>query len=266
MERSSPVPLANEARVLERLGPGARSAGAAVPHVLGTGEVAGRRVHLQSFVPGHSAARVLATRPARAAEVFERLAGWILRWNRLTQTLRPLEEQALERDLLAFARLLAPRFPEGEAYVTRLGALCSQVQGEPTSRVATHNDLTTFNLLLENGGGLGVVDWEGAREDGYPLADLLYAATDVVCAADGYRDRVAAWKACFTPGGAFAERVGRARASLEQALGLSAAAAALSVHACWLGHAADEHRSAAPDAARPFLAIVRELALQGDFG
>lgn len=248
-----------EAETLARLGGAAEAAGARVPRVLGSGGVAGRRVTVLSVVPGRRAVQEVGRSAARAEGVLRRAADWLEAWNRATVRTLPLGADALEREVLEPLRLLGPLLHDGGAYAARVRSLCARVEGRALPRVAAHGDLTLHNLLLD-GAALGVVDWEAARADGWPLADLEYAATDAMAAAGGRRDRAAAWVECFRPGGAWAGELAGRRARLADALGIPPPYSELCRHACWLHHAADEHRSAGEAADRPFLGVLRAVA------
>ena len=248
-----------EAAALARLGGAAEAAGARVPRVLGSGRASGRAVTVLGVVPGRRAVLEVGRSAARAEGVLRRAADWLEAWNRATVQALPLGADALEREVLEPLRLLGPLLHDGGAYAGRVRSLCARVEGRALPRVATHGDLTLHNLLLD-GAALGVVDWEAARPDGWPLADLEYAATDAMAAAGGYRDRAAAWAQCFRPGGAWAGELAGRRARLADALGIPPPYAELCRHACWLRHAADEHRAAGEAADRPFLGVLRAVA------
>lgn len=250
---------ADEAETLARLGGAAEAAGARVPRVLGSGSISGRRVTTLGVVPGRRAVDEVGRSAARARRVLLRVADWLEAWNRATVRTDALGADELEREVLGPLRLLAPLLADGGAYAARVRSLCARVEGRPLPRVAAHGDLTLHNLLLD-GAALGVVDWEGARADGWPLTDLEYAAVDAAAAAAGYRDRARAWAECFRPGGAFAAELAGRRARLADALGIPPPFAELCRHACWLHHAANEHRSAGETSDRPFLAVLRAVA------
>jgi hypothetical protein len=250
---------ADEADVLARLGGAAEAAGAGVPRVLGSGGVSGRRVTILGVVPGRRAVDVVGSSAERAKGVLLRVADWLEAWNRATVRTQPLGADELEREVLAPLRLLAPLLADGGAYAARVRSLCARVEGRPLPRVAAHGDLTLHNLLLD-GASLGVVDWEAARADGWPLTDLEYAATDAAAAAGGYGDRPRAWAECFRPGGAFAAELAGRRARLADALGIPPPFAELCRHACWLHHAANEHHAAGETSGRPFLGVLRAVA------
>ena len=250
-----------EAATLAHLAPSARRAGALVPQPLVLGRIDSQPVLLQTVVDGRTVASLLASRPNSFLDTMERLVVWLERWNVATLTIRPLDRELLDREILAPAALLAPLLERGKEYQDWLTMRCAMVRGLRVPFVATHNDLTMWNILLDEQGGLGVVDWESAREEGFPLADFFYAVTDAVAAAQGYSDRPQAFLACFTPNGAYAPAVRRFLRRLRNSVEISDDIADLCFHACWLHHAANEHRFSGSSAPRPFLKIVQSLAL-----
>jgi Phosphotransferase enzyme family len=250
----------DEAELLGRLGPGARSAGAQVPRVLLLGQLNDQPVLLETMVPGQSLASLLTSRPSRIFNVVERLVSWLERWNRSTMIVRPLEREVLTQELLAPAALLAPRLEQGEEYWHWLESRCATVEAAPTPFVATHNDLTMSNVLLDKQGRLGIVDWETAREHSFPLVDFFYAITDAFVVARFF-ERPEAFKACFTPGGGHARQFSNLLLRARRNLGISECFAELCLHACFLHHAVNEQRLSGSSDARPFFNIVQWLAL-----
>jgi hypothetical protein len=242
-----------EARRLDRLGAGARAAGAAVPRPLATGSAGPRQVLVESPVPGPSAARVLMGAPARFPEVAVAVAAWLERWNAATARRATPATGWLEREAAAL------ELPA--AYRTWLADRCAALAGTPLPVVAAHHDLTMWNVRLGDDGAFGVLDWAEAEDEALPLADLLYAVADAAAACDGYRDRVAAVRACFEPGGERAAMAAPLVERLTASLAIPPDAAELCFHACWIRHAANERRAGA--AKRPFVEIVRWLAHRG---
>jgi thiamine kinase-like enzyme len=118
---------------------------------------------------------------------------------------------------------------------------------------AAHNDLTTWNILLD-GENMGIVDWEAAEREALPLVDLDYLVVDAVAAARRIR-RDIAFAAC-AGSGPDAQLARRIRHELQSASGIDEDMAELARHACWLGHARNEAARAQPAAPRPFLSIL----------
>jgi hypothetical protein len=249
-----------EALGLRQLGPAARAAGARVPEALWSGRRGDVPVLAQTAVSGHVAARRLAGHRDRAFDLLEGVAAWLQRWNALSAEAQPLSRVLLERFVLAPAAKLASGLAV-EGYVTRLERLCAACQGRTVRLVAAHNDLTAANLLLAEASPLGVIDWEESGAGRLPLGDLAYSIADAAAAVDRYRDRPAAFDACFAGNGGFADQAQRliTEAARDQELDIDIVE--LGMQACWLGHAANElDRSASDDSERPFLEILRRVA------
>jgi Phosphotransferase enzyme family len=256
---SKAAPAAEESR-LARLGPAAARAGAVVPLPLARASLDSAPVLVETRVEGRILAPLLGRRPARLSRTLTRLCDWLDAWGRLTATRTPITQRQVEREVLAPARALAPHLDGGAAYVAALEARCASATGQAVQLVASHNDLTMWNVLVDGGGRLGIVDWEVAEEGTLPLKDFFYAVVDAVAATRRYADRPAAARACFGPGGEHADRVRDAQASLASSVDVAPEIVELSFHACWLGHAANELGKVGASDPAPFREIVQWLA------
>lgn len=254
------APASREAERLSRLGPVARQAGARVPELLAVFELQGLPVLLETQVDGEIAAPRLTRRPSLLEGVLVRVCDWLERWQAASSRRRPLPQEQLERELLAPAELLAPMLSNGSAYLAALRERCARLVGAPVPLVASHNDLTMWNVLVDGDGPPGIIDWEAAEEATLPLKDFFYVAADAVAATGGYANRPRAVQECFARDGEPAALVARLQARLAGSLGLEPDLAAICFQACWVGHAANEHRAARPADGRPFLEIVERLA------
>ncbi len=245
---------------LERLGPTARRAGAAVPAPLPAARLDGAPVLLETRVDGEILAPQIVLRPRRLERGLARVCAWLEAWQGLTATSARLTQDQLESEVLGPARLLAPHLDGGAEYAAALEAQCAAAADAPVRLADAHNDLTMWNVLVDRRGRLGIVDWEVAEEATLPLKDFFYAAVDAVAATRRYVDRPWAFRECFGAGGAHAERVRTLQALLASAVDASPQGIELAFHACWLGHAANELRSAADGDPMPFREIVQALA------
>ena len=248
----------DEHRRLMRLAPDAARAGAAVPRPMGELRLHGNAVLLESRVEGEIVAPLLSRRPARLGLMLGRVCSWLESWQRLTASRVRLTREQLEGEVVAPARELAPRLDGADAYLNALAERCSAAEGTVVPLTASHNDLTMWNVLTD-GARLGVVDWEVAEEGTLPLKDFYYAAADAVAATRRYADRPAAVRECFGNHGGHEHTIAPLQASLARAGGVSAELADLSFHACWLGHAVNEARSAGPADPTPFREVVQWL-------
>src|SRR5207253_6796311 len=148
----------DEPAQLTHFGPSARTAGACVPTLLAVERVRGQTIMTLRGLDGRAAALLLADHPGLTRAVIELVADWLEAWNRATTAVRVLHLEYLRRELLSPAEELAPLLACGKAYLEWLAARCPAWRG-PAPLVAAHNDLSTWNLLLDDGGQLGVVDW-----------------------------------------------------------------------------------------------------------
>jgi len=249
-----------EADCLDRLGPAARGAGAAVPDPVASLDLEGVPVLVETRLDGEIAATRLMRRPALLEDLLVGVCGWLERWEGATARRHRLLPQQLERELLAPAEALAPLLAGGADYLMALRERCARLAGTPVPLAPSHNDLTMWNVLVDGNGGIGIVDWEAAEEAALPLKDFFYAAVDAVAATQGYRDRPAAARECLAPGGKRVALVAGFETRIAAAVGADAQLSAISLHACWLGHAMNEHVGARPSDDRPFLQIVAWLA------
>lgn len=254
---------APDAHVRERAAATARSAGAQVPRPLGISDLDGRPVLLETALGGRPAAHRLAERPRELDGILVQVVRWLRHWNLGTADDELLTPERLHRDVLRPARQLAPALAGGDRYLGWLERRCAAVAGKRARLVSAHNDLTMSNVLLADGGSLGIVDWEHASERALPLVDFHYAAADAVSAARGHADRVAAARECFAPAGSRYEATAALRRELASALDVPPDVDELAFHACWLRHAANETAAGDDAEFRAILSWVAEAATGG---
>jgi hypothetical protein len=252
---------ADESMILRDIGRNARAAGARVPQPVGLKRLGGRSVLLETPVLGSSFAVLLGSRPNRLANLLGQVVHWLEAWNCATVKRAPLSDAQLQREVLSPAALLAPFLEGGDEYRIRLARLCADVAGTTVPHVDTHNDLTMWNVVIDEQDRLGVLDWEGARRHDLPLIDFFYATTDAWAASRKYDDRLAAFEACFGDAGETPFVVSRLREYLVRAMDVPLTVVELCLHACWLRQAEKERRSRGRAADPAFLQIVQSLAL-----
>jgi hypothetical protein len=256
---ATPGPV-EEAAIIRRLGRAASEAGVAIPDPLlvETGEH--RALMLETALEGRVAAAILAEKPALVPSLTRRLVEWLENWNADTRSEERLASDWFEQEVLEPARALAPVIPNGAGYVEWLESRCRALAGTAVPLVATHNDLTMVNVFVRRSGSLGVVDWEGAREQGLPLVDFYYAAVDAAAAANRYADRLAAFRQQFGDGAGSLSTARELERRLVGVLGLRPEIVELAFHVCWIQHAAAEQGATLESAPRPFLEILGGVA------
>ncbi|MBA2332863.1 MAG: phosphotransferase [Actinobacteria bacterium] len=243
---------------LRTLGPAARAAGARVPEVVRSASRESAGALLLTAVEGHPAARLLARRPQQLPALLDSLVAWLSAWNFATYVAADDTGGGHLLEAVAVARKVENRAPEAAGYASWLDGLCAEVASQvPT--VAAHNDLTMWNVLVGSGNEISVLDWEAARPDGLPLADLFYTLVDAVAAATKSA-RLDALRACFTAPGrvlhvarALASRFGYVERLPPEVIDVC-------FHACWLLHADDALRRRAGQTDEEFIQIAEWLA------
>jgi hypothetical protein len=159
----------------------ARAAGpevaARVPTVLGRLEVAGLHASVEVAAVGERLTDMLLRPGPRAGKlaVIEAVADWILEVGR--RTAAPPETLAAERRRLA--ETVVPRW-SGFGIP---GDLVDAVPAVPA--VLQHNDAASWNVIARGAGAFTLIDWEAAKEHGFPLWDLVYFLAEALRQLDG---------------------------------------------------------------------------------
>jgi len=117
------------------------------------------------------------------------------------------------------------------------------------------------NILRDDSGSLGIVDWEAAIPMHFPLTDLLYLYVDAIAGTFEFDSRFGAFQACFLAQSTYMEHLDVQIKRLKRATRLPDELADLCVHACWLHHAANEQERDANASSGPFLEIAQWLTL-----
>jgi Phosphotransferase enzyme family len=249
--------VADEVRGLAEIAPAAARAGVQVPEVLWSGELGPAQALVETALGGEVAAHLIERGRLDPVVLHGRLAGWLDRWARSTAAPRRLQLEDLDHFLLLPATRLAGR---NTSYLDYLDGLCARAVGSVCSFVPAHGDLTATNILVDDRGELGILDWEEAAEARLPLTDFFYAAADVVAAAGGYSDRPGSVRACFGTDGERTTAVRQMANLLGDGLELDLVVRELCFHACWLHHAANEATAGSDPRHKPFESILMDVA------
>src|SRR5205807_569995 len=134
----------DESARLARLGPQAQAAGARVPVTLAPATIGGRVAMVQHALHGRCVAALLMERPQLATHVMQRVADWLESWSVATRKLEYLDS----RPCLDAVDRIRPLLNRGDEYGQWMAACLTGLRG-PLPMVAAHNDLTTWNLLLD---------------------------------------------------------------------------------------------------------------------
>lgn len=225
--------IAREARVLTALREKSPSASASIPEVL-TCEDGDRPLLVETALVGPlMTRRMLRADPVRCVDT---VVSWLISL--------PASHHggtSFERLFVEPLSLFAEFFPEAATerdLVSRTLEIVEPLRGASLPRVFEHGDLSHPNLILLPSGRIGVVDWELAEEDGFPLHDLsffLAFATFALRRTPTPEDYVAAF------GDTFFGRAGWARSRVlayAEGLELDPALLAPLFLACWARYTA----------------------------
>ena len=240
----------------------AQKSGARLPKPLWSAQIGQKKAFAETCLPGQTMASILYQYPEEMKPALERTAGWIEAWNLKTLVHRPVDDEMIARQIF---RPLAGLFPQEkgwEEYASWLKNRFSRIN-DRVPLVACHNDLTTWNVLLDGDGQLGVVDWSQAQEEFLPLTDFLYFLLDAVVMAEKIR-RDKAFEACFLPGGEYSSQAKRNIERFVASLDIPREMVDLCIHICFLHHAINELGSSGSEEERSFLIIARQASASRD--
>lgn len=224
----APARGAVEQVVLRELEERAPAIAARATRVLGRLDIGGSDATVEPAAAGASMSAFLRTAPARQREG---LACRVIEWaiGLASLTARPGGPRGA---VVGPGEALAGVGSEHLAVVRR------------AARVVAHNDLGTWNVLTD-GRGFTVVDWESGSVAGFPIWDVAYLVTDVLCELHGPRpdtERVqwcaALWRGELAVSGQLALHLRRAASSAHVAEDELVAL----VVSCWAHHAASQGR------------------------
>jgi aminoglycoside phosphotransferase len=183
--------IAHEARVLTSLRERSAAASESIPEVVAY-EDGDHPVLVETALVGQPMTRrVLRADPVRCTDT---VVSWLMSLPRsdrdgtsfdrlIVEPLRAFSEAAGERDL-----------------VSRTLEIVEALRDTSLPRVFEHGDLSNPNLILLSSGRVGVVDWELAEEEGFPLHDLsffLAFATSALRRTPTVEEYVAAFRDAF---------------------------------------------------------------------
>lgn len=173
----------HEAACLRALHAANPEAGRVAPRLVACEDHCGRPLLIETALSGRPLDRRAVRRdPVKACEA---ALAWLARIERPAPA--PAEPDSgwyrrdIELPLLAFA----DRFPlsrEELAAVERTLDLVAPLTRIELPPVFEHGDLSHPNILVQDGGELGVIDWETAAPHGLPLSDLFFFLAYVAAA------------------------------------------------------------------------------------
>jgi len=157
---------------------------ATVPRPLYRGQVRGLAVLAETVLPGARMKNLSGGwfRSAAFSPALERVMDWLDEFS-ASDTLagsRSTSERAGE--IVDRYRDRFDRSPEADRLLDEAVASTVDI---PLPTVPAHGDFCVENVLVAEGGRIGVIDWEHPLDDGWPLADLLHFIASLWCIPHG---------------------------------------------------------------------------------
>jgi len=164
--------IAREARVLRELRETYPDASSSVPQVVAYGDGdEDRPLLIETALGGPLVTR--ATLRAAPSRCVDEVVKWLISLSSGPRASSEPFERLIAEPLARFADSFLESAPEDELVARTLEAV-EPLREAVVPRVIEHGDLSHPNLILLPSGRVGVVDWELAEEDGFPLHDLSF--------------------------------------------------------------------------------------------
>jgi aminoglycoside phosphotransferase (APT) family kinase protein len=163
--------IAREAAALTAVREACPQAGGTVPRVVALAD-GDRPLLVETALPGPLVTpAMLRDAPSRCIDA---VVDWLIALSAARRSDGERSYQRLLEEPLAFlADSFPPRAPERELVAKTLEVV-EPLRGEELPRVFEHGDVSHPNLIWLEGDRVGVVDWELAEEEGFPLHDLVF--------------------------------------------------------------------------------------------
>jgi aminoglycoside phosphotransferase (APT) family kinase protein len=172
--------VANHARVEEDK---------SIPRVVAYEDYHEHRLLIETAVPGRPMSPVIVRR--QPDQCIEAALTWLLDLQQATGSSTPRDdrdwfERLVEQPLQQFNALL-PQSAEGAGLVHQTLSLMRPLRDHDMPLVMEHGDFSSPNILQNENGRVGVVDWELAEPKGLPAADLFFFLTYIAFARQNAR-------------------------------------------------------------------------------
>ncbi len=160
-----------------------------IPRVVAYEDYHEHRLLIETAVPGRPMSPAIVRRQPELC--IESALTWLLELQQATvsstsQDERDWFERLVEQPLQQFKTLL-PQSVEESRLVDQTLALVRPLRDHDMPLVMEHGDFSSPNILQDEKGRVGVVDWELAEPKGLPAADLFFFLTYIAFARENAR-------------------------------------------------------------------------------
>jgi aminoglycoside phosphotransferase (APT) family kinase protein len=147
------------------------------------------RLLIETAVPGRPMSPAIVRR--QPDQCIEAALTWLLELQQATASSTPRDdrdwfERLVEQPLQQFNALL-PQSAEEAGLVHQTLSLMRPLRDHDMPLVMEHGDFSSPNILQDENGRVGVVDWELAEPKGLPAADLFFFLTYIAFARQNAR-------------------------------------------------------------------------------
>ena len=154
-----------------------------VPRVVAYRDWQGSKVLVESVVPGVPMAPALVRSEPRIC--LDGGMQWVTELHFATRAFVTGPSGSMRKQIESLLRCLAAAFPHSNELarmLTRTHELAEPLALQVLPRVFEHGDLSSPNVLIDEEGHVGVVDWELANPTGWPAVDAFFFLTYVAFA------------------------------------------------------------------------------------
>jgi SAM-dependent methyltransferase/aminoglycoside phosphotransferase (APT) family kinase protein len=146
--------------------------GVRVPRPLASGKVASQAYFVEERLHGQPLADVLPrTGRVAALGLVSKLLDAL--HPATPRVLQPLTGDLYEREVTIRLERLFQIVTDGKARRRAGQYFADRLRGVETAVGICHGDVSTSNILTDDDGGTGLIDWEGGSEEGLPILDAL---------------------------------------------------------------------------------------------
>ena len=175
--------LEREAANLQRLAATCPKAHAAAPRLVAYRDWHGSKLLLQSVVPGRPMSPAVVRRAPD--DCARKVMHWITDLHFDSRSFTTGPSGSVRQTIDGSLGFLQEAFPASEELRRMLESTRERVEPLATQvlpRVFAHGDLSSPNILMDDAGRIGVVDWELADPAGLPAADVFFFLTYIAFA------------------------------------------------------------------------------------
>lgn len=123
----------------------------------------------ETYVNGGSLTKSITSRNYR--ELAMKITDWLIELAKNTKSIMPEELKSSCKDRVNSGFLVSYKTALNSTQINQIHNIIGQLQ--MTYVVCAHNDLGPWNILIDDDGKIGIIDWDAATLNGFQLTDLI---------------------------------------------------------------------------------------------